>query len=323
MGKEPDRVTVDWAKQKTKQEVLIDQRMFLWFDDTLDKLAEWLGLRHGMQAQDVGCGLGYVGRAFWRHFGSNGSYIGLDASERLLRDASVISREWAFEGTAAFIRGDAGALPFPDNTFDWTACQTLLMHAADPDAFLAEMVRVTRPGGIVMCNEPDNITAIRACGYKSFREETIEDELLRIRVHHHWAAGRKKLGYGDYGIGCRVPSMMLRRGLEDIDIRANDMPAFIQPPYETPLMKFRMEQVGESIRQQEKLGEKGLRMDRQFRSFYFAGEGSIGVWRRFLAMVRRNGAKQLEAMKRQFEEGTLETCGGACSFYSIKGRKPT
>lgn len=224
--------------------------------------------------------------------------------------------------TSAFIRGDAKTLPFPDETFDFTTCQTLLMHSPSPDAFLAEMVRVTRSGGIVTCFEPDNVTAMRARPYQSFREPSLDDDLLHIRVHHHWAEGRKKLGLGDYSIGNRVPGMMQKLGLKDIGIRANDMVGLLQPPYDTPAMVFRLEQLRRGIAETEKRGKKRFNIDREFRKLFFAGGGTEHVWRKFTTMSRKNAMEQLETMKKQCEEGTIHTCGGSCSFFCIRGKKP-
>ena len=316
------RKPVDWAEKKTKQKVIVDQRQFLWHEDTLEKLAAWMGLRQGMNTLDVGCGLGYLGQTFWNHFGKNGSYTGLDISLPLLRQALMESPEWARGGAARFVRGSAANLPFPDNVFDWTACQTLLMHSAEPDRFLSEMVRVTRPGGVVMCNEPNNISAIRGDTVNSWSEKTIDQELLRFRVMHHWAQGRKKLGFGDYAIGNRVPEMMREQGLHHIDIRCNDMVSLLLPPYDTPSSRSRLEQIGKAIEEQEKRGNRGFRMDREFRAFYFAGGGTEYTWRKFLAMIRETSARDFSEKKRQFEEGTLHICPGTCSFFCITGRKP-
>ena len=51
-----------------------------------------------------------------------------------------------------FVAGDALALPFADETFDAVTISFGLRNVADPDAGLAEMLRVTRPGGrLVIC----------------------------------------------------------------------------------------------------------------------------------------------------------------------------
>jgi len=48
------------------------------------------------------------------------------------------------------VLGDARALPYPDGFFDATVCVRVLHHFADPGPVLAELGRVTRPGGVVV-----------------------------------------------------------------------------------------------------------------------------------------------------------------------------
>ena len=52
----------------------------------------------------------------------------------------------------AFVAGDALHLPFPDDTFDSVSISFGLRNVSDPQAGLAEMRRVTKPGGrLVVC----------------------------------------------------------------------------------------------------------------------------------------------------------------------------
>ena len=52
----------------------------------------------------------------------------------------------------AFLAGDATRLPFADGTFDAVTISFGLRNVVDPDAGLAEMLRVVRPGGrLVVC----------------------------------------------------------------------------------------------------------------------------------------------------------------------------
>jgi demethylmenaquinone methyltransferase/2-methoxy-6-polyprenyl-1,4-benzoquinol methylase len=55
-------------------------------------------------------------------------------------------------GPVRFVAGDALRLPFGDQAFDAVTISFGLRNVADPDAALAEMFRVTRPGGrLVLC----------------------------------------------------------------------------------------------------------------------------------------------------------------------------
>ena len=55
-------------------------------------------------------------------------------------------------GPVRFVAGDALRLPFADQAFDAVTISFGLRNVADPDAALAEMLRVTRPDGrLVIC----------------------------------------------------------------------------------------------------------------------------------------------------------------------------
>src|SRR5512138_997637 len=47
-----------------------------------------------------------------------------------------------------FREGNASAMPFKDNTFDFTFCQAAFKNFSEPVKAIAEMYRVLRPGGL-------------------------------------------------------------------------------------------------------------------------------------------------------------------------------
>jgi SAM-dependent methyltransferase len=101
-----------------------------------------LEVREGDQAIDVGCGPGNYTRPLAQAAGS-GLTIGLDASEAMVAAAA---KRGGGENLA-YLRGDACALPFEDESFD-VACSVGVIHMVDePLVALAEMVRVLAPGG--------------------------------------------------------------------------------------------------------------------------------------------------------------------------------
>lgn len=93
---------------------------------------------------DVGCGTGVLAG---RLAAAGYEVTGVDPSAGMLEHVSQSGA-----GVEAVL-GDATELPFDDGTFDLTMCVAVMHHVADPEAVhrsLGEMVRVTRPGGLVL-----------------------------------------------------------------------------------------------------------------------------------------------------------------------------
>jgi len=64
-------------------------------------------------------------------------------------------REFAHEPCLADYLGDAGGLPFHNQSLNYVASSHVLEHTANPVAALMEWYRVLRPGGIIYCVVPD------------------------------------------------------------------------------------------------------------------------------------------------------------------------
>jgi len=129
--------------------------------------------------------------------------------------------------------GDAYVLPFDNASFDWVACQTLMMHLAQPEAALREMTHVLKPGGIITCIEPDNLRATLTSAASSLPALDLDRQLLGHKVFIIANQGRIKLGRGDNGIAPPLPHLMTKAGIRKIDIRVRDTVSFLEPPYET------------------------------------------------------------------------------------------
>ena len=105
-------------------------------------------LRAGMDLLDVGCGPASITADLAERV-APGRVVGLDAAAGALEAARATLSERGLSEQVELTCGDIMALPFEDASFDVVHAHQVLQHLADPVGALAEMRRVTRPGGIV------------------------------------------------------------------------------------------------------------------------------------------------------------------------------
>jgi SAM-dependent methyltransferase len=114
---------------------------------------EMAGIRIGHRVADVGCGTGDVARALAATVGADGWVVGIDASGTMLAEAR--RRVGAAGLPLEFRSGDVTDLDDPDCMFDATLCERVLQHVDNPEGAIAELVRVTRPGGRIVVIDTD------------------------------------------------------------------------------------------------------------------------------------------------------------------------
>lgn len=121
-----------------------ERMMGVWSRIAGDIFLDWLAPPKALRWLDVGCGNGAFTELLVERC-APASIDGIDPSAAQLDYAR--SRHKA--GVATYHSGDAMALPFADASFDACASALVLFFVHDPDKAVAEMVRVTRPGGLV------------------------------------------------------------------------------------------------------------------------------------------------------------------------------
>jgi ubiquinone/menaquinone biosynthesis C-methylase UbiE len=164
-------------------------------------LLEQLDLGRARAALDVGCGPG-IDIAEMARLMPDGAHVsGVDLSETMIGEARFRT---ASLGLRASLRtGDAADLPYPDQAFDACRVATVLQHVPDPARVIAEMARVTRPGGRM--------------GALEFDQETVfvdhpNTETTRIILDTF--AGAMVQGH----MGRQLPRLLRAAGLTDVTV---------------------------------------------------------------------------------------------------------
>ncbi|MBI3003718.1 MAG: methyltransferase domain-containing protein, partial [candidate division NC10 bacterium] len=117
--------------------------------DSLAVMVALAGLAGTERVLDVATGTGFNAFAFAV---SARGVVAVDLTAAMLGEARRLAAERAI-ANVTFVRAVAGALPFGDRAFDVTTCRIAPHHFPSVPAFLAEVVRVTRPGGRVVVGD--------------------------------------------------------------------------------------------------------------------------------------------------------------------------
>lgn len=96
------------------------------------------------RALDVGTGTGALAFALAPHVAE---VVGIDQSPELLEQARLQAGSFP---DVTFVEGDATKLDVVTGTFDLAGCARTLHHVGRPELVVAELTRVTRPGGHVL-----------------------------------------------------------------------------------------------------------------------------------------------------------------------------
>jgi ubiquinone/menaquinone biosynthesis C-methylase UbiE len=109
------------------------------------RAAEALSLAGASRLLDIACGPGNFTGNLAAKLPEGGLAVGLDISVPMLTRAVQDNSG----PRTCYVRGDAGTLPFGDETFDAVCCFGALYLMPEPFQVAREMVRVLRPGGRV------------------------------------------------------------------------------------------------------------------------------------------------------------------------------
>lgn len=220
------------------------QRDFWWNRDFLDLMAARWRLCEATALADIGCGRCHWSRLLYPYLRPPARFVGIDREPEWVAEAPRQFRRALPDVSPdllSFAQGDITKIPLPDDAFDVVTCQTVLMHVAHPQAALREMIRILRPGGLLVCVEPNNFW-----NYLAFTSltaaEPIESLVRQFEFWLRYHRGKQALGEGDHTIGELLPGYFAGSGLVQIEVYQSDRAASLFPPYDTPAQQAHLGQ---------------------------------------------------------------------------------
>jgi SAM-dependent methyltransferase len=167
-----------------------------WTESLRSYLFDKTGWASARRVLDLGCGTGALLEALTAHQAP--TCHGVDLSLEALEQAGRLAPR------ARLLCADGAALPYPAATFDLAFCHFVLLWVADPRAVLAEMRRVTRPGGAVLAlAEPDYGGRI--------------DAPESLAALGRWQASALRERGADPQIGRKLAGLFARAGLHSVE----------------------------------------------------------------------------------------------------------
>jgi SAM-dependent methyltransferase len=159
----------------------------------------------GKDAIELGCGTAYVSAWLARR---GARVVGIDNSEAQLATARDLQRKHGLE--FALLHGNAEAVPYPDESFDFAISEYGACLWADPQRWIPEAARLLRPGGrlvflvnsflLMLCAPDDeNVAATTALQRPAFGLNRLEwkgdSEVEFHPPHGEWIALLRGSGF--------------------------------------------------------------------------------------------------------------------------------
>jgi SAM-dependent methyltransferase len=288
-----------------------DTRNYWWNLDFLELMGKRLSLDRVQDLLDVGCGVGHWGQLLAKLIPSNARVHGVDRDPLWVEKAAERAAAHGFADRFNYQVAVAEKLPFADASFDLVTCQTVLIHMSDPGAAIDEMVRVARPGGLILAAEPNNVARALTFDSASFHDP-VDEILAHARLWLICERGKAALGEGNNSIGDLVPGLFAERGLVNVCVYLNDKASILLPPYNNPEQRAMLEE-----RSDFNLRDFWLWSLEDTRRYFLAGGGrEVEFDALWLVAIGSNNKFEKAIADRTYAGA------GAAITYLVAGRKP-
>ena len=172
------------------------------------------------------------------------------------------------------------------------------------------MLRILRPGGLLVCVEPNNLwnyLPVTSLTAGEPTEAIVRQFEFWLRCHR----GRIAAGQGDHYIGDLIPGYFAQLGLDEITVHQSDRAGAIFSPYGTPEQKAILAQ-----QQQSKDSRTGPWDRADLRRLFLLGGGKEELFEGDFAEVIDRFAREQQALA----NGTFHAAYGSIT-YLVSGRK--
>jgi SAM-dependent methyltransferase len=288
-----------------------DTRDFWWNSDFLELIGKRLSLDRVRDALDVGCGVGHWTHLLAQLLPKSARLQGIDRDPRWVEKAAARAAAHGLADRFSFQVSVAERLPFADASFDLVTCQTVLIHTRDPGAAIDEMIRVARPGGLILAAEPNNVAGALIFDSLSFGDP-VEEIVARVRLQLLCERGKAALGEGNNSVGDLVPGLFAARGLIDIRVYLNDKTNVLLPPYDSPEQRAMLEERADLEHRDFWIWSR-----EDTRRYFLAGGGRVGEFDALWSVIMSGSDRFDKAIAERTYAGS-----GAAIGYLVAGRKP-
>jgi len=210
MNKQPDRVgeRVRWDSGDA-----YEPYVGRWSRLVAREFVKWLAVPPGSRWLDVGCGTGALIQTVLEHAAPS-EVVGTDPSAAYI----ALAGAQMDDPRAYFEIGDAQALQAATATFDVVVSGLVLNFVPRPELAVAEMARVTRPGGTVAAYVWEYAEGMQLMRYFWDAAGALDPKVQELDEGRRFQLCKPE----------PLSRLFLTGGLEDVDVRAIEVPTYFR-----------------------------------------------------------------------------------------------
>jgi SAM-dependent methyltransferase len=168
------------------------------FDPASRRLIQATGIAANWRCLEVGAGAGSIAKWMAAIVGKNGKVVAVDLNTRFVKDIELPNLK--------VLAADIRHLTLEHASFDLVHARCVLIHIADYQVALSNMLELLKPGGWLVLEEPD-FSASRAIA----GEETACQSMNRVNRAIQRLFGDRGM---DYAFGVKLPAILQGRNLQ-------------------------------------------------------------------------------------------------------------